>query len=185
MERWLSVPGYEGKYEVSDHGRVRSLDRLDSRGRRRTGALLVGRPQHHGHLVVALYSEGSRRDFSVHHLVLTAFVGPRPNGMEACHWNDDSSDNRLANLRWDTRSANTRDSVRNGTHHMAVRTHCPKGHAYTPENTYVKPGGSRCCNECRRQYREDHRDERREKGRAYMRRRRAAERSARQQEQVA
>lgn len=185
MERWLPVPGYEGVYEVSDQGRVRSLDRADSRGRSRTGRVLSLRIQPSGHRTVSLCTNAKRRIFHVHHLVLMAFVGPRPTGMEGCHWNDDPTDNRVENLRWDTRSGNQLDSVRNGTHHMARRTHCPQGHPYDSENTYVHPSGSRLCRECRRQYREDHREQRREVGRAYMRRRRAAKRSARQQEQVA
>jgi hypothetical protein len=101
-------------------------------------------------------------------------VGPRPEGLEGCHWNDDPTDNRVDNLRWGTRSANVLDSVRNGTHHMARRTHCPQGHAYTPENTYLyPPDGRRACRECRRIYRETHAEERRAKGREYMRRKRA------------
>ena len=48
-------------------------------------------------------------------LVLEAFVGPCPEGMEACHNNGDPADNRLENLRWDTRSANALDAVRHGT----------------------------------------------------------------------
>lgn len=50
----------------------------------------------------------------VHHLVLEAFVGPRPNGMEACHTDDDFSNNALSNLRWDTPSSNVADRIRNG-----------------------------------------------------------------------
>lgn len=174
MERWLPIPGYEGIYEVSDAGRVRSLDRLNARGRRLAGKLRSLSVMPSGHLTVALNAHRVRRTWSVHHLVLMAFVGPRPEGMEACHWNDEPSDNRLENLRWDTRSANQADSVRNGTHAMASRTHCPKGHEYTAENTYLHPKGSRYCRACRDQYREDHRDERRAKGREYMRRKRAA-----------
>lgn len=175
MERWLPVTGYEGVYEVSDAGRIRSLARLDARGRRRSAKVLSPRKTSRDHLSVALYANGTRRDAQLHHLVLEAFVGPRPAGMEGCHWNDDPADNRLRNLRWDTRSANVRDSVRNGTHHMARRTNCPAGHPYTPENTYTYPGGNRACNECRRAYRETRAEERREKGREYMRRRRAAQ----------
>lgn len=173
METWLPIPGYEGIYEVSDRGRVRSLDRLDSRGRRRKGRLrrLIMQPS--GHFTVSLCREAEHQGFLVHHLVLLAFVGPRPDGMEGCHWDDNPANNHLANLRWDTRSANVRDSVRNGTHHMARATHCPQGHEYTPENTYQYPQGNRACRECRRIYREEHAEVRRAKGREYMRKRRA------------
>lgn len=91
----------------------------------------------------------------VHQLVLEAFVGPRPEGMEACHWNDVCTDNRLENLRWDTTSANRHDQVRNGRHAYAKRTHCVNGHEFTPENTRLERRGRRKCKECRRQYRHD------------------------------
>lgn len=169
-ENWLPVAGYEGKYEVSDLGRVRSLARPDGRGRRRREMILRGRPGPRGHLSVALYVDGARRDFLVHYLVLVTFVGPRPEGMEGCHWNDIATDNSLENLRWDTRSANILDCVRNGNHHLAKRTHCPKGHEYTAENTYHYPAGNRACNKCRQIYREEHVEERREAGREYSRR---------------
>lgn len=171
-ENWRPVPGYSA-YEVSDLGRVRSVSRIDAAGKRRRGRMRSLTTMHSGHLSVTLRGEEGRRRFLVHHLVLMAFVGPRPVGMEACHWNDKPSDNRLVNLRWDTRSANQLDSVRNGTHHVARRTHCPQGHEYTPENTYMYPGNRRACRECRRQYREAHREERLVKGREYMRTRRA------------
>lgn len=149
-EIWLPILGYEGAYEVSNQGRVRSLDRLDSRGRSRHASLRSLQAMRSGHLRVVVCKDGRRLTFQVHRLVLEAFIGPRPDGMEACHLNDDPSDNRVENLRWDTRSANVLDSVRNGTHHMASRTHCPEGHPYTEENTYRHPAGSRACRTCRR-----------------------------------
>lgn len=176
-ERWLPVVGYETSYEVSDTGKVRSKARLDSRGRRRREKLLSPRPQPFGHQTVALFTNGARRSFLIHRLVLEAFVGPCPEGMEACHWNGVPSDNRVKNLRWDTRAANVADSVRVGTHHMANKTHCPQGHEYTPENTYLYPQGRRACNECRRAYREANQEKRRRKGREYMRLRRAREKA--------
>jgi hypothetical protein len=177
-ERWLPVTGYAGSYEVSSFGLVRSLGRLDAQGRRRQAKMLRPRRTTRGHLSVALYANGMRQDFQVHHLVLEAFVGPRPDGMEGCHWNDDPADNRVANLRWDTRSANVRDSVRNSTHTQASKTGCPQGHPYTPGNTYAHPSGRRACRECRRIYRETHREERRAWGREYMRQKRAEARAA-------
>ena len=172
-ELWKAVPGYEGSYEVSDLGRVRGVDRLDTIGRRRPGKVLSPRKAKSGHLFVALRIDDTRTTWGVHALVLETFVGPRPSGMEACHWNDIPADNRLVNLRWGTRSENVLDCVRNGNHNMANKTHCPQGHEYTPENTYLYPEQRRACRECRRIYRETHADERRAKGREYMRRRRA------------
>lgn len=67
-----------------------------------------------GHRFVRL-SPGSTVRY-VHHLVLEAFIGPRPAGMEACHFPDrDPANNRVCNLRWDTRTANRKDMVAHGT----------------------------------------------------------------------
>lgn len=148
QERWLAVPGYEGSYEVSCRGRVRSLDRRDSRGHRRRGKLLTPGAAEGAHPTVALCVNGIARSHHVHRLVLLAFVGPRPEDMQACHWNDDPTDNRIENLRWDTPSANSLDSVRNGTHPKSRITHCPKGHEYRASNTYNHPSGGRICREC-------------------------------------
>jgi hypothetical protein len=150
IERWATVPGYSGAYEVSTWGRVRSMERIDSRGRRRQGKILSPGRSTSGHLTVALCAGGVCRTFYVHRLVLQAFVGPNPAGMEACHWNDDPTDNRLENLRWDTRGANARDSVRNGSHRGTRTTHCPQKHSYSEENTYNHPSGSRICRKCAR-----------------------------------
>lgn len=175
VERWLPVIGYEGSYEVSDFGRVRSLDRINSRGHSLTGRVLSPCPNTSGHLQVPISAGCIQRLFQVHRLVLTAFVGPCPAGMEGCHWNGDPTDNRAANLRWDTQSANTLDSIRHGTHPQAGKTHCLQGHSYSGENLYIRPkGDGRGCKECRRQYRETHREERLAKQRAQRALRKAA-----------
>ncbi len=92
------------------------------------------------------YDLGSTTMFA-HRAVLLAFVGPCPEGMEACHNNGDPLDNRVENLRWDTRSNNTLDKVAHGTHPMASKTHCKRGHEFTPENT--KDGGAHYGRQCR------------------------------------
>lgn len=150
MERWASVPGYEGAYQVSDLGRVRSIDRLDARGRRVRGRVL--RPAPRGgrspYLAVAL-SDGAARSFAVHTLVALAFIGPRPSGQEVRHLNGDHADSRLRNLAYGTSAENKRDTLRHGTHANASKTECVNGHAYTAANTYTYPDGRRECRTCR------------------------------------
>lgn len=112
VERWRPVPGYENRYLVSDRGSVRSL--INGNGTRwRNGPRLV-RPsvKAYGARYVSLYRNGRGWSVSVHRLVLLAFVGPCPPGMETCHNNGDASDNRLSNLRWDTHQANIDDKRR-------------------------------------------------------------------------
>jgi hypothetical protein len=156
-ERWRPVAGYEGFYEVSDQGAVKSVTRIIPRsGTVRTphpmvlnGRIRKPSANTSGHMVVSLSKIGKTHGKLVHRLVLEAFIGPCPDGMEGCHNNGDPSDNRLANLRWDTRSNNALDAVAHGTHTQRRKTHCPQGHAYTAENIAPSswPGG-RVCKAC-------------------------------------
>lgn len=119
-EVWRPVVGFEGLYEVSDHGRVRSVERF-VRGKAgvrspRVSRVLALSANTHGYLHVSLSRENKRRTAYVHGLVLQAFVGPRPEGLEACHQDGDKTNNAIGNLRWDTRSQNALDRVRHGTH---------------------------------------------------------------------
>ena len=118
QETWRPVVGYEAWYEVSDLGRVRSLDRYT---RVRHGLrLLRGRILKPGisstKRTVVLYRDGdTRKTRLVAHLVLEAFTGPRPSGQQARHGPGLALDDRLANLSWGTRQENCADMVRDGT----------------------------------------------------------------------
>lgn len=157
-EQWLPVVGQEGRYEVSDRGRVRSLDHTDSKGRLRKGRVLKLRLLPTGRPRVSLARRDRVVDAYPYRLMLEAFVGPCPPGMEALHWDDDSSNNNLANLRWGTRAENMRDMSRNDRGNAGL-TNCPKGHPYDENNTYVYPGPRkhRGCRECGRQHSRDKR----------------------------
>ena len=143
-EQWAAVPGWEGRYEVSDNGRVRSMRRSGVRG-----GLLKPRRTQDGHLRVALFRDGERRDVGIHVLVLEAFVGPSAPGEEGRHLNDSSGDNRLANLAWGTRADNLADRKRNGILGIAARTHCPRRHLLREPNL-VKRRKTRRCLACYR-----------------------------------
>ena len=153
-ERWFAVPGYEGFYEVSDTGRVRSIDRyVAGRYVKRLirGKLLSQKLTNKGYPFVwlGLGEKGKSSYRTVHRLVLEAFVGPAPEGAVACHNNDIQTDNRLENLRWDTRSENQNDIVRNGNHVAANKTHCKRGHEFNEVNTRIrKCDGGRDCRAC-------------------------------------
>lgn len=155
QEQWLPVAGYEGTYEVSNQGRVRSLDRIrvSKNGRRRPfkGTVLSPGTSIGGYQVVSLHDNARRRLSYIHALVLEGFDCLRPPGMVACHYDGNPSNNRIDNLRWDTYSNNQHDKRRHGTDHEVNKTHCPAGHAYDSGNTYRKPGSlGRVCRECRR-----------------------------------
>lgn len=155
-EIWLPVVGYEGLYEVSDLGNVRSLDHY-ARAGRHASRLYRGKQMRLvagelGRLQVGLSNgAGSQQTFLVHHLVLNAFVGLRPSGTEACHGDGDASNNAVGNLRWDTHFANEADKRGHGTHRNTVKTHCPQGHALVEPNlvlSELRKGGRKCmaCN---------------------------------------
>lgn len=124
-EIWKDIPGYEKRYQVSNQGRVRSL--RDSHGNLRTEPLIRKLVPHNdgtGRLTVK-FSSPSKLYF-VHTLVLTVFVGPRPEGREACHFDDDPANNRLGNLRWDTHVNNCVDRRRNGGNTDGEKNGCLK-----------------------------------------------------------
>lgn len=113
-EIWKPVVGYEGRYEVSNMGRVASLRYGGHAASGRKLLRLCGQPS--GHLVVRPYRDGAGRTRHVHTLVLTAFVGPRPDGLEARHKDGNPTNNKLTNLEYATRSQNTLDRKwHNGT----------------------------------------------------------------------
>jgi hypothetical protein len=147
-ERWLPVEDFEG-YEVSDLGRVRSWN--PDHPWRPVPRLLTLSPNKKEYLRVGLLDgEGRVRTRTVHRLVMCAFVGPRPRGKQVRHLDGDKSNNALTNLRYGTASQNTFDTVRHGTHPWAGRDGCVNNHEFTPENTYIRPNGSRGCKQCRR-----------------------------------
>lgn len=155
-EEWRPVPGWEGFYEVSNHGRVKSLDRevITKVGYRRLieGRILKPTVKPTGYLFVRLSRGNVASPEYIHHLVLNAFRGPRPEGFHGCHFDDDKNNNHVENLRWDTVSANKYDLVRNGKHHLASRENCPRGHRLADLNLVDshKKYGHRTCLACSR-----------------------------------
>lgn len=154
-EKWAAIASFEGFYEVSDMGQVRSLTRFvgvgSGRGgrRREFGQLISLKSDRDGYRCVDLSRDGTKRSCKVHHLVLVAFSGPRPDGMIARHLNGNPSDNRVENLVWGTHSENAADTLAHGTHKEAGKTHCKNDHEFTPENTY-RFRNRRICRACNR-----------------------------------
>jgi len=119
MEIWKDIPNYEGRYQVSDQGNVRSLSKPvlcsgEVKGTYfsfRKGRLLKPGRMPGGHVSVAL---GKNNSQCVHRLVLLAFIGPAPDGHECLHANGIPHDNRLINLRWGTRGENIKDKTTHG-----------------------------------------------------------------------
>jgi NUMOD4 motif/HNH endonuclease len=159
-ESWLPVVGFEGIYEVSDYGRVRSLDRTTPRtqitpsGRRLTQLipikgreLVLSIDKNSGYLKVGL--KGRTRP--IHRIVLDAFVGPLPAGGVTRHLDGVKTNNHIENLVYGTYSENQIDQVEAGTHCHTRRTECAAGHAFSPENTVHRsnPANGRYRRVCR------------------------------------
>lgn len=115
IERWKAIPEYPG-YEVSDHGRVRSYKKPGPTIHYYTipkyKKLILHKKNY---IAVHFWVNRKTKTFLVHRLVLLSFVGPCPQGMEACHKDGNRSNNHLDNLRWDTHTNNQIDNLHNGT----------------------------------------------------------------------
>ena len=121
-ERWLPVVGYEGAYEVSDQGRVRSLERRVTvcRGDQvfnitRKPVILKPGADPGGYLKFVLCREGVTRIFLAHRLVATAFVPNPHNHPQVDHLDGSRSNNAAVNLEWTTQSTNILRAIARGT----------------------------------------------------------------------
>ena len=112
-EIWKDVPGFEGAFQVSSFGRVRSLPRIDALGHHRKGILRKQGNVHDGYLQVALEHNGKKSVYWVHRLVAAAFI-PNKNGYPAVNHKDENpSNNRSDNLEWCTARYNNTYNGRN------------------------------------------------------------------------
>lgn len=124
MEIWKDVPGYEGQYQVSDQGRVRSLARTVVVPRTKWGrqgtrkineAVMSLQTDQRNRVFVALRRDGSAKRFTVASLVAAAFIAPRPEGLLVLHGDGDSTNNCVNNLRYGDHVDNMADARQHGT----------------------------------------------------------------------
>lgn len=109
IEIWEWIKGWEGLYLISSFGRVYS---------ERSSKKLKILKCNNGYYAVNLTRPKERKQEMIHRLVLTAFSGLCPNGMEGCHNDGDRSNNNIDNLRWDTRKNNHADKLTHGTYQV-------------------------------------------------------------------
>lgn len=150
-EEWLPVVGYEDSYEVSNFGRVRSIERqvINRLGRSRiikarNMKTLVAR---NGYEMIDLSKNGTKRRFSVHRLVAMAFKPTEREGVEVMHLDHNRLNNHVSNLEWGTHKENALTSVKAGRYFNQRKTRCPRGHEYSGVNKQ----GYRVCPRCNRE----------------------------------
>ena len=116
-EIWKDIEGYEGKYAVSNKGRVKSLERVDSLGRRVNEKILRPCKSGNGYLLIWLCKGGSRKLHYIHRLVLSTF-NPCENSheLQVNHIDENTENNNLTNLEWVT----CKENINHGTHNDRV-----------------------------------------------------------------
>lgn len=117
MENWKNVVDFEGIYEVSDLGNIRSA---------KTKQLKKITIDNHGRPYLGLWKNNKQKIVKPHKLVLEAFVGKAPKGMECCHNDGNQKNNKLDNLRWDTPKNNHADKLKHGTSNTGERCNWAK-----------------------------------------------------------
>ncbi|MBP0440696.1 NUMOD4 domain-containing protein [Tianweitania sediminis] len=127
-EEWRSAVGYEGFYEVSSFGRVRSVDRVVTRTvggvprpYRCKGRIRSLARDATGRLSLNICVDGQDETRRVHTLVAEAFLGPRPVGLVTCHCDGDLDNNSVRNLRYDTPAGNSHDALEHDTFQRGSR----------------------------------------------------------------
>ena len=126
-EIWKPIPNYDS-YRVSNLGRVKSVDRLSSNGRKLKGEIKKSSDAR-GYLHVSLCKDGKCKYFLVHRLVMLAFVGECPKGMEVNHIDENKHNNCLSNLEYITNIENCNYGTRNkriaiSNRHKKTKEHC-------------------------------------------------------------
>lgn len=112
-EVWKDIEGYEGLYQVSNWGRVKRLEGLDSLGHLRKERIFKSVKNHNGYLYVGLYKDGKCKQHFVHRLVAQAFIHNPDNLPYINHKNEIKDDNNADNLEWCSTAYNCNYGTRN------------------------------------------------------------------------
>lgn len=141
-EIWKDIKGYEGKYQISNLGRVKSFPR---KGARKTEHILKPNKNHRGYLIIHLQNNYKRKGVVLHRLVAEAFI-PNPNNLpQVDHIDDNKENNKVSNLQWITNYDNMRKSWETGARSLEKSYKRGKEHPrakkiiqYDKKGNYIK-----------------------------------------------
>jgi len=115
MENWVDIRGFEGRYQVSDLGRIKSLERIDSLGRKQGGKILKPKRYTNGYVRCSFRIGPDQFEYMIHRLVAYHFLPIVDQSLDYVnHLNGIKDDNRADNLEWTNRSLNNHHLYRTG-----------------------------------------------------------------------
>lgn len=132
QEEWRDIKGFEGLYQVSNLGRVKSLDRIDNNNRIRRGRILKPSMKKSGYVHIILHKKGNPYYLLLHRIVAEAFI-PNPNNLpQVNHINEDKSINSSDNLEWIT----SKDNINFGNRTKKAIAHSKKKPIYAIDSEH-------------------------------------------------
>ena len=144
METWKTITGYEGRYQVSDLGRIRSLTRKVNNshngGYEVSGQILKPRSDKDGYLMTDFWKNGNKTTVKIHRLVAIAFIEGFDDTKVVDHINGVRNDNRASNLRWVSQSQNLHNR-RQSTSESGVVGVCFRKEKRNPWQAYINVAG--------------------------------------------
>lgn len=131
-EVWLPVVGFEGKYKISSYGRCLSLNYNRTKKEKILKLCVSGK-----YFFVNLAKYGFNYPYRIHSLVCTAFHGSRPSKKhQVAHYDGNSKNNHISNLRWATQSENENDKIMHGKSNIGER--CGSAILSTEDVKYIR-----------------------------------------------
>ncbi len=128
QEIWKDIEGYNGAYQVSNLGRVKSFRRSKPR-------ILLGSPNGEGYIYITFRVDSNRKDLRIHRLVAKAFCNGYKEGLQVDHINGIKADNRAINLRWVTNRQNSEGYKSNRSKYgCGVQKRCGRFWSYITVN---------------------------------------------------